>query len=578
MPGTDTSEIGATPHDSLLQRLNQRLTALRSERSTWVTHWQELSDNIFPRRFRYLQTDRNKGTKRNDKIINNKPTIAVRILAAGMMAGLTSPARPWFRLTLSNPLLADDDDVKEWLAHAEKVLFETFAKSNLYNCLHEVYGIEATFATAVLYIEEDEEDDVRGYVFPVGQFMLAASASQRVDTMYREFSMTAAQMVENFGIKNVSTTVQLAYRENRKDQWFEVAHAIEPNRGRDTGKLDGKNKPWRSVWWEKSASSLENKFLRQSGFEEFPVMVGRWFVTGEDVYGSGSPGMDGLGDCKALQILERRKAQAMDKIINPPMNAPASMKSTRLTLLPGDTNYVPDGQQGVVKPAIDVHPESVREARESIKEHESRISDTFFASLFLMMLNNNDGVQPKTAREINERHEEKMLQLGPTIERNEDELLDPMINRVANIQMRRGRIRPPPPQLHGQRVKVEYISIMAQAQKLLGTASTERLTSFVGSLSAVNKDVLDILNFDKIVIEYAKMLGVPPDMINPQKVIAQIRAQRQQAQAQQAAMQQATQGAQAAKAASEAELDKGSLLDRMMAGTGMAPPGSGSRA
>lgn len=561
------SQAQWAPGMSLRQRYLQRWAALGTDFSTWLQHWIELSDYIFPRRFRYLTTDRNKGTKRNDKIINSTAPVAVRVLAAGKMAGLTSPARIWCRFVVADPLLSDDPEIKEWLALCEKVFYETMAKSNLYNCLHEVYGIQGTFSTAAFYIEEDEEDDVRGYVFPIGQFRIATSAKQRVDTIYRQFSMTVGQIVDEFGIQNVSPMVKELYEKQQYDVWKLVMHVIEPNRGRDSRFMDAKNMPWLSTWFEVEAGDQHQAPLRVSGFEEFPVTVWRWFVTGEDVYGSGSPGMETLGDCKQIQILERRKAQALDKIINPPMNAPASMRAQRLSLLPGDNNYVPDGQQGTFKPAIEVNPQTIPAVRDEISVVERRIKTGFYTDLFMMMLE-DDRQQPVTAREINERHEEKMLQLGPVVERDEDEGLDPMINRVMAILFRRGKVPPPPQKLAGKRVKVEYTSVMAQAQKLLGTAATERLTSFVGSLSAVQKEVLDVVNFDAVVKEYAKMLGVPPDMINTEEVIAQIRqAREQQVQAAQAQQQMAAL-AQGAKVASQADLGGDNVLSRLLNTTG----------
>jgi len=567
-------EMSSTPGIPQRQRYLERLAFLDTERSSWLAHWIDLSDYIFPRRFRYLTTDRNKGTKRNDKIINNTPTLSVRILAAGKMAGLTSPARPWLRFVVSDPSLSDDYEIKSWLLIAEHAFYETMAKSNLYNCLHEMYGVQATFATAALYVAEDEEDDVRGFVLPIGQFYLASSARGRIDTLYRKFSFTVGQLVDEFSPENCTPQVKQRYAEGKYDEWVDVIHVVEPNRGRDRRYADAKHMPWRSCWFEASADTTHQRALRVSGYEEFPFMVARWHVTGEDVYGSGSPGMDTLGDCKAIQTLERRKAQAVDKLVSPPMKAPATMKTQRISLLPGDTTYVTEGQQEAFKPSIDVKPESVTVATASIVDHEKRIGRAFYTDLFMMMLL-DDRQQPSTAREINERHEEKMLQLGPVVERDEDELLDPLVNRVLKILFRRGKIPPPPARLAGRNVKIEYISVMAQAQKLLGTASTERLVSFVGSTSAAKKEVLDIVNFDNVIIEYAKMLGVPPDMINPIEVVMKIRELRAQQEQATAAGQASLAAVQGAKVASQADLGGDNLLNRLLqtAGGGGGPIG-----
>jgi hypothetical protein len=550
-----------------LQRYKDRLSMLRQERSTWLSHWIEISEYIAPRKFRYLTNDRNKGTKKNDKIINNRATLALRTLAAGMMAGITSPARPWFRL-LAPEHLKDNSEVQAWLDAVEKVLREVFIKSNIYSVLHASYTILGGYGTPVVYIEETDSVDegFRAYLWPIGQYCLASSSEGRIDTVYREFSFTVGQLVEEFGYKACSTTVQQRWDLGKYDAWIQVVHVVEPNRQREPGKRDGKNKAIRSAWFE--AAGEDGKFLRESGYEEFPCMAPRWEATGEDVYGD-CPGMQGLGDTKALQLWERRKAQAIDKVVNPPMKAPMSLKAQRISLMPGDTTYVPDNLNGQnFAPAIEVKPEAVTVAEKTIAEHGYRIDQTFYVDLFRMLEQSdsapNGGKQPITAREVNERHEEKMLQLGPVLELIHDELLDPMFNRVVQILARKRRLPPPPPMLRGQHIRVEYISIMAQAQKLLGTAAIERLSSFAGSLSAVNKDILDLIDFDKMIREYAEMLGVPAGMMKDEKVVQQLREQRAKAQQQQAMMEQAQQGAATAKDLSGASVEPNNMLGKLL--------------
>jgi hypothetical protein len=87
------------------QRLQYRWAQLREERESWMTHWKEISECLLPRSGRFFVEDRNRGEQRHRKIFDNTATRALRVLAAGMMAGMTSPARPWFRLTTSVPEL-----------------------------------------------------------------------------------------------------------------------------------------------------------------------------------------------------------------------------------------------------------------------------------------------------------------------------------------------------------------------------------------------------------------------------------------------------------------------------------------
>lgn len=550
-------------------RYQRRFGALKNERSTWIDHWRDLSDFILPRRGRFLLNDRNRGTKRNDKIINNTATVAARTLASGMMSGITSPARPWFRLITPDPDLSQSADVKSWLRVVEERMRIVFARSNLYNGLAGgVYPDLGVFGTSVMIVEEDVEDVIRCYSLPVGSYCLGASSRGQVDTLYREVQMTTAQVVEKFGLATSSLKVREAYERGDMDIPVDIIHVVEPNRDWKPGMADRQGKRFASCWYEQGADG--DTFLRESGYNTFPAMCPRWSVTGEDAYGS-SPAMDALGDIKAIQQLERRKASIVDKTVNPPMVGPSSLK--RASLLPGDFNAM-DATGQRFEPAVVMPPQALGAIEAMLREHENRVNSTLFADLMLM-LSQSDRTQI-TAREVDERHEEKMLQLGPVMERLGDELLDPIIDRTFDIMMAAKLLPPPPKELEGVELRVEYISVMAQAQKMLSVSGIERGVGFVGNLAAAKPEALDKLNVDKIIDEYFDSLGVKPDLVNTQDMVDQARAGR--AQQQQAAMQQQQMlaAAQGAKTLSEADTSGPNALTQMISSlTGGVPGGNG---
>ena len=547
----------------------RRWTDIKDERSTFFGHWQELSDYILPRRGRFLTSKRNDGSKKNGKIIDSTGTMAVRTLSAGMMSGITSPARPWFRLATPDSALMEQSDVKQWLYAVERKMRDIFSRSNLYNSLQTVYEELAVFGTGALLIAEDHNDVIRCYPFTVGEYGLGLSSRLSVDTFYREFQMTVAQIVEQFGYENCSEPVQSMYKTGQLDKWVEVMHIIEPNSARQFNKKDNYNMPYHSCYVEKA--SKNDKKLLLSGYEEFPVLAPRWHVTGVDIYGR-SPGMDVLGDVKALQIEQKRKAQGIDKMVNPPLQAPSSLRGQTATVLPGGVTYVDTmaGTQGGFRPTYEVNPR-LAELQQDIQETQHRIRQGFYSDLFQMMTMSDR--RQITAREIDERHEEKLLMLGPVLERLHTELLDPLIDRTFNIMLRNQLLPEAPEELGGITLKVEYISVMAQAQKAIGTGAIERLAGFVGNMAAAKPDVLDKFDADQSVDEYAEMIGVPPKIVVPDDIVQQIREERAQAQQQQMAMEQATQaaqaanvGAQAAKVMSDTDTSGDNLLNNMIGG------------
>lgn len=552
--------------ESTRKRYLERMNVLKNEQATWVSHWDDLASHVQPRAASIRSKDRNRGTKANDKIINNTATRALGVLGAGMMAGITSPARPWFRLTTPDSALAEVESVKQWLHAVEERIRQALAKSNLYNVLPTLYRALGLYGTAVCIINEDEEDTLRGYEVPIGRYYLANSARNQVDTLYREVPMTTGQLVEMFGYDACSVPVRQEYDEGKFDQTHEAIHVIEPNRAREPERKDYRGKQWKSCWFETTGPDSLG-FLRESGYDQRPFIAVRWDLTEGDVYGR-SPGMVALGDIKALQLFEKRKAQLIGKIANPPMKGPSSLRNQRTSLLEGDITYVDSTQAGsTYEPAIVINPAAIPAVAAELREHEERINAAFYADLWLMMAQSDR--RQITATEVEERHEEKMLQLGPVLERLMDELLDVLIDIVFSILWEAGRIPPPPEELASlTELKVEYISMMAQAQKMLGIVGVDRLAAFVGNLAAVKPDVVDKLNTDQLVDEYANMLGTKPDLVNSDEQVAAIREARNQAAQQQAQVEQMSVAAQGAKTLSETDTGSDNALTQLMGAMG----------
>jgi hypothetical protein len=416
---------------------NQRLTTLSVDRSSYITTWQDLTDYILPSSGRFYITDRNKGNKSNSRIVDSTAGFAVRTLGAGMMAGITNPARPWFALRVPDPDLNQRQSVKEWLDKVRNIMSEVFISSNLYNILPVLYKEIGVYGTSSFIMLENKDKIMRCHPYPIGSYYLANSWEGKVDTCYREYQMSAAQLVKQFGYDNCSYEVQNAAKGAGRDTYFDVVYAIEPNEKYNKDWFNSKYKKFRSVYYEKA--SKEDKFLHESGFDEFPVMAPRWELTGEDVYGY-APGWDAMGDIKALQVEQKRKITAIDKGVNPPLSGPAALRNKTVSQLPGAITFmdVNQGQQGI-QPIYQINPTWLQYLSVDIRETQERIKRAFFEDLFLLI--SQDQRSNVTAYEIAARNEEKMLILGKVLTRLNDELLDPVIDRAFNI-LNRARMLP----------------------------------------------------------------------------------------------------------------------------------------
>jgi hypothetical protein len=554
--------------ETLQEQLQKQQAQLTNDRSSFDPHWRELSDFINPRGSRFLVTDVNRDDRRNTKIVDPTATLAARTLSSGMMSGITSPARPWFKLATPDPDMMDYGPVKLWLEVVQRRMNEVFNKSNIYQSLPLLYASLGKYSTGAMAVLEDDSDVIRTMMFPIGSYYMANSARGSVDTCFRKFSMTVRQLVMEFGLNNVSDSVKGMWDSGNYESWIEVIHAVYPNIDRDTAKLNSKNKPVKSVYYEVGGDS--DKLLRESGFDEFPIMAPRWEVNGEDVYGSSCPGMIALGQVKALQLEQKRKSQLIDKATNPPMVGPSSLRNQRVSLLPGDITYIDQvtGQEGF-KPAYLVNPNTA-DLLADIQDTRQIINSAYFVDLFMMLQNINTRSMPVEA--VIEMKEEKLLMLGPVLERLNDECLNPLIDRTFSIMARKNLLPPPPDVLQGMPLRIEYISVMAQAQKSIGLSSLSSTVGFIGQLAHAKPEALDKLNVDQAIDAFAEMSGVSPTVIVPQEQVEQVREQRAQQQQQQQMVAMGMAAAQGAKTLSEAQTADPSVLTALSNAAG-APAG-----
>jgi len=510
--------------------------------------------------------------------------MAARTLRSGLMGGVTSPARPWFRLTTPDPSLAENSAVKDWLYTVSDRMATVFLRSNLYNSLPVLYGDLGTFGTGAMLIEEDFTGDViRTFPLPIGSYFIANDEHLRVQTIVRDFRMTVRQLIGKFGKRlpngemdwsNFSNTVKYNYDNGNLESWIDVCHIVTQNPEHDPNRLDSKFKKFESCYYERGTMGSmkdnymagdEVKYLSESGLDFFPVLCPRWEVTGEDVYGTDCPGMTALGDVKQLQLGERRAMQAIEKGINPPLVAPPEMLNKPISMLPGGTTF--SSEREGTKGIRSLHEVNLKLAELENKQAQvrMRISRAFFEDLFLMLASSDR--RQITAREIDERHEEKLLALGPVLEQLNQDLLDPLVDITFGIMVNQGLIPEPPEELQGMDLKVEYISIMAQAQKLVGVAGMERFISVVGQMVRVSGDPTsaDKINVDQFFDEYGNLLSVPPSIIRSDDEVESMRAQR--AQAQQAAQmaQSVPMMAKSARDLSETDTNKDSALKELLA-------------
>ena len=496
---------------------------LSREAASWRSAWKELGAYLAPTRGFFEGDTPNRGQKIDHrKLIDSDPLLAVEVLCAGMISGLTSPSRSWFELALSPKSARQLPGAQEWSHAVKQRLEEVFASSNVYAALHGFYQEIAVFGTAAMLLEEDFQDILRCRLFTAGEYVLGADGDGRINTFGREFFLTAQQMADKFGLEHLPASLAQEVKDGRKNTWHKVRHLIYPNPQHNPRYQDALHMPYRSVYF-----TPQGEVLKEGGYWEFPVIAARWEVKNtSDVYGKG-PGWKCLGDAKMLQKMQKTKLVALDKNTNPPMMVSSGVQG-EVNLLPGGLTRYSGTTDAAVKPAYQVQVDMAA-LENSIEKVKNTIKSQFFADVFLMLSTQN--YSNMTAAEVAERHQEKLLVLGPVLERLKNELLDPLVERSYAILQRRGVLPHPPESVQGLELGVSYVSMIAQAQKAAGMAAVSQAMAYASSLAQAKPEVLDRVDFDAALEQGMQMMGVPPGILRTREQAQALREARAQEQA-----------------------------------------------
>lgn len=557
-------------HYSFKQQIEQRaktaMDALHAD--GWIPFWQEQSKRMAPRTGRFLQDRRQpSGIIRHNTILDNCAVDAANTLAAGFISGACSPARPWWRSTTTDPDLARYQPVREWFDEVDAVLRSILGASNFYRQSFDDFRQMSVFGQASGLLLRDDAKVLHLYPMALGEYAWATNEKDDVDTCFRRLALTTSQMVEKFGWEKVSDRVQEAWNMGRMDHWHTVWHAIVPRRDIEPGK-GARSMPWGSYWWEDCESKGREAFLHESGFNRFPVIAPRWSAETGEVYGIG-PGAFAFGDAGQLQHEQLRKGQVIDFGTAPPTQGPPGLSNDEINFLPGGLTIVDQPGTQPIKPIWQpVVPLS--DLREDIQDVRQRINRAYFVDMFLMLANAND-VQ-RTAREIAERSEERLLQVGPVVARVNNDKLEPTLRMVFETAMEMGRLPPPPEELDGQEWRIEFTSIFAQAQKLIGVNVVDRMIGTFRAIADMEPRVARKLNVNETIDFYQDAIGAPARMIVPtEKVLELERAENEAMAAKEQSAMVAEQAGAIQKLAS-APTGQGNALDLVAQLRGLSTP------
>lgn len=505
---------------------------LLSNRLEWESAWRLVAQYLLPGRGLFYGPNDSKPINRyliSKKILNTAGSDALRVLSSGLQGGLTSPSRPWFSLGFSDPRTSDIDPLKRWLQECESTIYQYLASSNFYPELHTFYREFGGFCTGGIYVGEGIDEALHFECLTAGEYVFTSDENGLVEKYYRTIFYTYARLIREFGEEKIPETLKEQVKLSPSlstTQYFTVLHTIRKETFRD--------KPYTSEYTLIGISSATTRLkaeeyvtLRKSGYYEQPIKIGRWDVLSGDEYGTG-PGFDAVINAQRLQEMEKAYLVATHKAIDPPLNVPSALKG-QINTLPGALNYAPQGK--FVEPIYKINPEfqGMLTASERVERSLQRI---FYNDLFLTASRDPDA-SPLRTGEVQAKQNERLLMMGPVIERLYAEVLSPTIERVFNILLRKNLLPEIPAGFEDylSDYEIQLISPLAQSQKSSAGTAIQGYLQFIGAAASTDPTVLDWIDGDETAHEMGDILGVPRKIIRKPEDVKQLREARAKQQA-----------------------------------------------
>lgn len=523
------------------KNITKRYKSLKSERSTWDSHWREIADVTYPRRSDF-DTKRSPGEKRMTKAFDSTAIQANELLASGLVGLNINPASKWFVPDTEGM----DEQAKRWLSNAADVMLAEIgtAKAGFYTSAYEYFLEFGAFGTAAMAIMADESGDgINCQSRALSEIVISENSEGLVDTIYRRFQWPAHRIHDKWGDES-GEQVMKAIKADKPDTKFFIIHCIQPRKDRDKNKRNKENLPFEEAY----VVEKDDHLLEEGGYHEMPIPVGRFYKSPMETYGR-SPAMTALPEIKMLNEVMKTTIKAAQKSVDPPLIIPNDGFLNPLRTVPGGVNVF----DGSVNDSIGQLPSANPNIGLDFVE---LLRDSIRSIFFVDQLQFSGGPQ-MTATEVLQRTEEKLRLMGPILGRVQTEFLGPVLDRIFGILFRQGKFGEAPESLP-EKFEFKYTSQVTQAQRQSEANGFLRGVEVMTPLLSINPQLLtDNLDANKTIRDTLEMFGVSPDKFNPEKQVDVVQEQRAQIQQLSQALALAQQGGEAGQALNEANTQEG---------------------
>jgi hypothetical protein len=512
--------------EELILRLNDRQGRMKTYRSVFDSHWQEVALRVFPENDTFLASHV-PGTKRSERIFDSTAVRALPRFAAAMMSLIVPATQKWHDLSLDDPQLAENDEVEAWLEAVRDIMFAVRSqpRSRFYQNVYQVMRQIGAFGNGPMFVDDLPGKAIMYRAIDLANVWWEEDYCGAIDIVHRTYDADARRLLQEFGTLPPKIAQNYDSANPQKNRKYKVLHAIEPNPKIDYSRLDMAGKPYLS-----SYICLDTReILSQGGYSTFPWCIGRYDQAAGENYGRG-PAMEALADIKSLNEMSKSTLRAGQRAVEPPLLAFEDGILQAFSTRSNAINYGGLDAQGreLLKPLQTGG--NLQLGLDMENQRRDSINDSFLVTLWKLIVENPN----MTATAVLTLAQEKGELLGPVAGRLQSDLLGPMIERELDILGRAG-VLPAPPDVvlqAGAKIKVVYSSPLNRIARASEAVAIQRWFEIMTPMAQIDPSALDTLDPDRAAKELAEILGVPSQVQRTDVELAALKDQRaQQAQA-----------------------------------------------
>lgn len=296
------------------------------------------------------------------------------------------------------------------------------------------------YATSGIAVVENEEDDtvpLKYKSWDIKSMYIDENDDGKVDTLGVLRNTTVRKMVIKYGYDKVHEKVRKAYDDNKFSDPLQVLELIEPRKvtGKTGKRKSNKQKPIASVHIDYTNDFM----LKESGFDEFPVVVCRFTKLVDELWGRG-PSFTAMPTVRDINWLAESIIRAQEKMLDPTLGVldDGSLGRGSIDTSAGAINTIRyNSRLSNQKPIFEIGTiHDLPAAYQRLSDMLQQLASFYKLDRLLEM--NSDAQMSASEAVIRDGKSAKAC--SGIYNRQENEMLIPIVEKSINVIIRRGLV------------------------------------------------------------------------------------------------------------------------------------------